>query len=93
MVALESIIKEQFSPFRRNSPSSWKKDSIWAKCSPIFVTLKYGQNIPIDISSAEAVEAMVEQWDKELDYSKIELFSFALATQVRLASFPNDGIL
>ncbi len=34
---------------------------------------------------------MAKQWDKELDYSKIE-FSFALATQVRLASIPNDGM-
>ncbi|KAF8312610.1 uncharacterized protein EI90DRAFT_3022931 [Cantharellus anzutake] len=82
MLNLETIFTSEFDQFRNNSPESWKRHHIWRSCHPIFISIKYGQNLPINISSEEAFDLTTSHWNKELDYKRVQFFSFALATEI-----------
>ncbi|KAF8324678.1 uncharacterized protein EI90DRAFT_3129643 [Cantharellus anzutake] len=82
MLKLESVFTTEFEEFRDNSPQEWKRNEIWRTCRPIFVSMKYGQNLPINISSEEAFELTASHWNDELDYTRVQFFSFALATEI-----------
>ena len=56
---------------------------MWSTCTPIFISIKYGQNTPINVTSDAHLDQMAEQWNSEVDYSKVHFFSFALATEIR----------
>ena len=81
MVRFNDIFIEQWEQWLQDSP--WKTDSFLVSRTPVAVTIRYGQNIPVCISEdPERLAEEASRWDDQRIWIKLRFVTFALATHI-----------
>lgn len=83
----ESMVRfnESFSKMwvRWVNESPWANDDFLKNRTPVGVTIRYGQNVPISLSSErDSVRMERNQWDEQRRWENLRFVTFALATHI-----------
>ncbi|KAF8342353.1 uncharacterized protein EI90DRAFT_3011842 [Cantharellus anzutake] len=78
------------SEFVANAPPTWTDDTWFTNSTPLVVTIKYGQDLPLDMVNLEETSTT---WNHNFSFQHISRWSIALATHIVVPSIVDTEVL
>lgn len=78
---LHNAFRRYYQSWIKNAPPQYQLNR-FTQCVPIFLSIRFGQDVIIQTSDQAAINNAATMWNFERDYDNIALFYIAIATEL-----------